>query len=576
MPTIPQLQRRTVQTSQQVTRAGVADISGLGRTIGQGIEEVLDARDQYQYDKAASDFSILKQKHDRDFDEDQDFGTMEDRWQEGMDDKFKGILEGISNPTARARFSAQHRPRIEAGRGVIRQRAMGIEKDFERNEVNARMNALKGIVLTGNPKDVQQSVIDGENMVDSAVARGFYGFEEAGELKRIWKQDSAEAFISARDTGEQMQALLDSGIADNLSVEQKIALGKQADAKIVKAKANDMVDALGRDFTKRELYAVSDQIDDDNLRLAVESRGKSVWANQQNANIEEQEDYFQDQYLPVLTGEQTLDPKTPEFLALPSDMQANLLKAESAKHDPPKNSNWRVQDRLNELNARKDYKTLRDVFLNNVHLLDPVDRDKWSKISMTGEVPEEYKSSFTIDQIIQGRLAEFNVTKSKDKWIVRDQINDWRRAKADAGNTPSDREIEDQINVAVSKVQLDPGATWFREEELYYKLDEAEQKKLVENTLTDFNDASDNQLNMVMDNVLDDTVEDKILAQALQAGLAAPARLDESVREKLALRVTDVDPQLSNEIMQEAIKVTGASLNPLQFLEVYERARKSQ
>ena len=331
---------------------GLADV---GRTAAAGIEQVAQARsarDRYQIAAANSKFSILKNAQDNAYDEDEDYETIEERWAENMNQGYNEILEGISNPEARNFFALENEPRIAAGRAKMNDVAFRKETDVQRGNVNSQLNGLREVGLGNDEESSRVAVQNATDIIEAAVATGYYSHEEGGKVLEAWKQDTANGYIRMQ-APEDRVAALNSPMADHIPSDDKAVLMREAKDAVLNNKAVDMVDALGEDFSARELYENTDKIEDTKLRLKAEQRGEAVLAKREAREQEEAEEFHQDEYLPVLLGEKELDVNTEEFRKLPTRLQDNLISAQQAKTAPRKKSDPWIQDTMIRMHQRR-------------------------------------------------------------------------------------------------------------------------------------------------------------------------------------------------------------------------------
>ena len=593
MPTIPSLERRTVTPQTRISSVDTGGAASLGRVVAAGVKDILDTRDRYQLADAASKFSIMKHKQDSAYDEDMDYETIESRWDASMNDGLDEILQGISNPEARNFFAMESRTKIAAGKEKINNIAFSKERDVKRSEINTHLNGLREVVLGGDPEASRQAIADAEGLYAASVAKGYHGAEEAGNTIKAWKVDAAEAYVFTQDPKSQLEALHAPYVKDNIPSDRWKAIERNVKGNVTRQTASDMVDELGSDFSPDDLYEAANSIKDIELRAQVESRGEEVLGNRKAAKAFNDEKFFQETYLPVAMGDQELDVKSKEFLSASPQMQTNLLAAEAAKNAPPKHTSYDIVSTMNEKIRDKDWSGVRELLLTQRKFIDPVDFDKWSKISNEGDIPEEYKMAITLDQLILGKLNGEGITSNKEKYLVHDKVNRWRRKEIESGRgEPSDAAIEDFIDGKLKKVQLDPGyfSIW-TEEKAFYELTPEDRKRLTANTLEEAKNAPDMQLNVVLNEVLDDTVDAKTLAKALRVGAEqsqvmsddGESRIKPVMQAKIAARIANREPDVYQKILEEyqaAVLQTKdifvQSMPPRAFLKEYLNAKQDK
>ncbi len=576
MPTIPRLERRTVTPSSRVSSVSTPDISSVGTALGGAIERVRDKRTQYELADARSKLSILSHQQNNAYDNDDDYATIGERWDQSMSKGVDDIASGISDPEARNFFMMDARERVEASRPRINAVAFSKERDVKRADMNTHLNGLREIVMGDDIEAAQQAISDAKDLYDGAAAAGYVGHEEGTKTIELWKQDSAIGRVRKVAPKDRTKLLKDPVITANIPSDKLAELQREADDAVLDEQAMETVDTLG-DFSLATLYRTTDNISDPDLRRKVEARGEEVFKNRRTAKMEQAEEFHQQEFVPVLLGEKELDTNSNEFRALPTNLQADLIRADAARKEPAKKTDPWIGDKLNELYFTKDFVGLREYYKNNIGNMSAADQAKWSKISWQGVVPTEWKSKFTDTQMIYAELSrggkKVDVT-TKDQ--VTQIINDWHESQIENGVNVTDKDVLAKIKETVATVELDPSAMWLKGERKYYTLTPEERDELTTNTMKSPSEVEDNQLNIVIRDVLENRNDTKLFTDAARVGLSNPERLDQRNQKALAEKIAEFDPDLTAEIMTTAVNAVGRTPSAEEFLRLYERARKSQ
>ncbi len=102
---------------------GVAPVTGLNvRDVGAGFDMVAGALDEQrekidrsQLAKAESDFLVLKAKQDNAYDQDEDYRTIQERYQGQMEEGLGKIATTIENAQLRNEFVSRYRVSVVEG-----------------------------------------------------------------------------------------------------------------------------------------------------------------------------------------------------------------------------------------------------------------------------------------------------------------------------------------------------------------------------------------------------------------------------------------------------------------------------
>lgn len=583
MPTIPSLERRTVTPSSRVTNVGVADIGSVGRELGGAIDrtrarvdEAAQKKTRYELADASSKLNILAHQQNNAYERDNDYATIPDRWDESWSEGTDEIASKISDPEARNAFMMQAAEQKEANRARITQLAFGKERDVKRSEMNTQYNALRDIVISGDATQAANAIKSMEDLARAGVENDYYDHEEGGKLTQTWRQDAAIGRIEAIPPSDRVKALEDPLVLANIPADKLAMLRRTADDEVLDEQAMAAVDGLGSEFSLSRLYDMSDNISDPDLRKKVESRGETQFKQRRNAKMEQAEEFHQNEFVPVLLGEKELDTNSPEFRKLPVNYQTSLIKATEAKDSPAKRTDPWVQDKMMELYTKQNFTELREFYVSNIGKMSGSDQAKWSKVSWDGVVPDEWKSKFTVQQRIVGELKGAEITDVNAKDNVMKVVNDWHEEQIESGVKVTDKDIQAKIKESIATVELDPTAYFFKGEKNYYKLTPEERETMVGTTLKSYDKVSDDQLNIVLRDVLENRNDLKEMKNIVQIGLSNPDRLSKQNQQALIDNLFEFDGELPSRVYSDAVNETGQPPSPVEFLKRYENARKSQ
>lgn len=579
MPTIPSLERRTVTPSSRVSNVAVADISSVGRELTGAITRVTDKRDQYELADAKTKFSILSHQQNNAYDQDDEYETIPQRWDENMSKGVDEIAAKISNPEARNFFMMEARERVEASRPRISQVAFSKERDVKRADMNTTLNGLREIVLGKDEEAARIAIEDAKNLYSAAAERGYVDHEEGVKTIQAWKQDAAVGRIRMLAPEDRAKVLKDPLVTANIQSDQLAELQRETDDAVLDQQADGIVSNLGFGFSRMQAYKVSSKIKDTKLKKKVEGRIKDVLGQQQAAEREQMEDYHQKWFAPTVLGEKELNTKDPEFMALDADLQASLIKVNQTRNTPKEHTNPALYETLITLERNKDWKTLRETVNKAIedNQMSSSDIAKYMRISIEGDIPEEWESKFSLDQQIAGKLSQFgDHFTADDKIRVRGFVNDWHRDQVENGNIVTDEQLTKKIKEFTTEVDLNPNRfriPFTKGTESFAKLDYEDRVKLINNTLTDVKKVSDNQFGLVISQISmgngpsEDEDGNSIDTKAIEVGAKNYQRLNDESQKSLVGFVRKVDSKAANLVQQELIKELGKKPSAEQFLE---------
>ncbi len=187
-------------------RAGAA-LSQAGQNLGKGITElgtagadVLLDKARYEYATAHADFLSRQIDINSSLEHDQDYATLQQRYEKGVSDARDQAAARISMPAMRARFLEATQPEVERGVAAIKDRAFRLEGDSNVAYVSQQGDKFidQG---TAAPSDTerQDRIIKAYGaQVDGLQARGFITAEQALAMKRDWAHRYALADGVAR------------------------------------------------------------------------------------------------------------------------------------------------------------------------------------------------------------------------------------------------------------------------------------------------------------------------------------------------------------------------------------------
>ena len=560
MPTIPQLERRTINPQTRIATVDPRGAAALGRSIGQGVEDVRGAfkdakakSDRFELADAASKFAILKNQQDNAYDEgDLEYETIPDRYALNVDEGLSEIAGGISNPELRNMFMMEQRPKVAAGTERMKNVAFGIETQVQRANINSRLNGLREIILGDNEADRSDAINNVKDVLSAAMDKGYYSPEEFVKIEKAFTVDAALGWVDTLPVSKQRDALNSQMAKDNIpeDIRAKKLRGLE-DAEVLE-QAQD----IARSLVDRPLEEQLRESRKYSGKLYEEVKSQLDYENAKTKKIKLNTDQtlHQDWYMKVVTGDegytledlQSKDNK--DFLKLEVEFQKDLLSAARATITSSQrtSSDAAVIDKLHELNTNKKFEELRRYYKDNVGKLDSTDMDMWSKISNEGIIPPEYESKFTLVQQIDMAIADVDMKDIDLKQQVRLRMKEWDQAYFKKHQEDPDQSaIDNKLKNVIRDVTLgDKGVFgysppkeqetgWGNETKPRIKMSSEEMTTLANETIGNPEGATKNNLNLVIGEVLEMEPEGADLGQVMEVGFSQFEQLEDYPKELL-------------------------------------------
>jgi len=190
----------------------------------------------------------------------------------------------------------------------------------------------------------------------------------------------------------------------------------------------------------------------------MEKRFDYDFGKKEKAVVESRSKLFDKYFLPVRSGESTVDQIPREDLEQMSPAQQNsLFSAQSTSVAKSKISfNVSHEDQLNGLLQTKKFQDLRRYFIENAGEMSDSQNKAWSKVSLEGVVPQDVKSLFSATASIDIKVPGY--TKER-KGALKEAVNTWYQDYQDkTGQVPTD----DLIDKQTDRMIMEYGTTgWF-------------------------------------------------------------------------------------------------------------------
>lgn len=582
MPIIPSLERRTVTPQTRIATVDPRGAAALGRTIGQGIEDVRGAykeakekSDRYELATAASKFSIMKNQQDNAYDEgDLEYNTIPDRYALNVDEGLNEIAAGISNPELRNMFILENKPKVAAGIERMKNVAFGIETQVQRANINSRLNGLREVILGGEDGDRSDAINNVKDILAAAMDKGYYTPEEFVNIEKAFTVDAAIGWVDTLPISKQRDALNSEMAVENIPEDIRAKKLRGLEDREVLEQAQSIARTLidkpldeqlreSRKFSGKLYEALKSQLDYENAKT------KKVKLNADQT-------LHQDWYMKVVTGDEgytleDLESKdNKEFLQLEVEYQKDLLRAAKAAITSSQriSSDAAVIDKLHSLNANKKFEELRRYYKDNVDKLDSTDMDTWSKISNEGIVPPEYKPLFTMIQMVDQKLAAEGIKNVEDSLKVRNKLSDWYKKEFDRlQKEPDPDKMEKKIEDYIKEVTIPDSGYFFDTDKRAFDTTEEEFFKMGAKFFEDNSEMDDETFKFTSRELLNrysDSPEDRF--NAIGTTLTRVNEFDEAEQEELFLYIQKHEPKIFDAVYNAFAK-RNMNVTPEEFMQ---------
>lgn len=237
---IPQSDRRLTRIStgasdQANINAARTNAAGLGRIaeglgdISASLEKVEQGKQELAYQDARAKFLISKAHADAAFDEDTQWQTQENRYNETLGKTRGDLAAGITNPEYRKRFEADTAVDMATG-------SIGIRRNAREKEVNQGVASLNNLVQQNvdaavaarDPADREKFLQSSMSAIDGAVAARYISPETAVESKRKVAQSYSTRYFETVGPETALTQLIPNSPQTG-QVDQQVMLSNDAE-----------------------------------------------------------------------------------------------------------------------------------------------------------------------------------------------------------------------------------------------------------------------------------------------------------------------------------------------------------
>jgi hypothetical protein len=416
-----------------------------------------------------------------DFDRDEDYNTMPDRYEKKARERLGEIADSIGDPRAKAMFLEGQEAVVQAGIVRIKDKAFGIEKDFMRAGVDEQLLAEENNVITGDAEAVDRAML----IIDGGAGADYLTAEEAQSAKATFKTNSAVKWLESIDPTKRLAALKEP-LADNLPPDVRAKMTREAEVAQRSSVAQAEVDTLLADpeMDRTKGMAAIAKITDTSMRDETQRRFDYGLSAQNAAKSEAGLKAYESITSGFYTFNGTsLDERSGYLDQIRiSDQWTNMNAAQRSNveklilsSEPPSRSSTSTLVELNLLSQNpSNPQALLTYFSEHESELSESDRARWQKIAAEPD-KLEYKSLRTAVSALNNKLDRSNINNDVDRSVYTEAFHDWHEQYYESNQKmPDEAAIERKMDNLLIETRNVPGSFYGTNTKRIYKLSPSE------------------------------------------------------------------------------------------------------
>jgi hypothetical protein len=440
-------------------------VSGIGSDVFKLGQQKADTQDRYDLALAKSKWVGARATAESEFDGDKEFGTMENRYRDGLTKQMDDIGGGIRNAQLREQFRLQQESDLDLGSVRIQGKAWGVEKDHHKGLLIEDLNSLRESALKMNSAEAIETM---QERIDAASEMGYLSDTEAATLRQKNAVDYAVSKVEMAPASER-EDLLKTPLGKYIPADKAQAIREKAKAERIENESMLTVDVwMAGGLSLDQGMTEASKIKDPDVRKATEERFKLQYQVEKKVVQDEQNDLYQDYASQIENGEVSYDniPRDDRD-KMTAIQRSNLQKvaADKATGKPVK-TDIPTYDHLNVLLGNKDYTEARQYYLDNYPKLSQSDRKAYSKITVDAmNESVEIESFFTKKEYLKTAAKQAGVGTSESV-VLQQRLDQWYQGYqiANDGKVPSDPDVQTTIDNLLLKR---PDTGWFTDDFMF-------------------------------------------------------------------------------------------------------------
>ena len=191
------------------------DGAAMGRALeksGEGIrksgEDKYQAATRFEYERAKSHLLISSIEAENELENDQDFGTYEERYGTRMTKARDDAAKLLTDPAMREMFAIESDEMMARGMAGIKGKVKRKEIDFGRATLDEQLNQNTQFALqTTDPEKRRQLIAASDGLIEGAFSRGYLGAEEGVMKRRKYSEDFGKNWVALQDPDKVAELL---------------------------------------------------------------------------------------------------------------------------------------------------------------------------------------------------------------------------------------------------------------------------------------------------------------------------------------------------------------------------------
>ncbi len=425
--------RSTVVTPRADTRGQDALVSTISN-ISQRRNERLDASSLH---KAKIHFQKAKLEADAAFDQDPDFETYQERYDEKMKTAMSSALDLVRNPGDRERFSSDMSLYRAQGNQMMIAKAFGKEVDKGLADLDETLTiGRENYLRSSNQQDKQFAIDTANEAINAAELATHIDADKAQKMRQNLALDLAIASVETAPPENQLKLLKSrAGVMEYMPLDVRKKMMKNAEAQLGAQKSLDLANTIREEGgTREERLAKVHKIKDPKVKAGVKSQVINDFNLEKTSDGEARYAVYDEAAKGLLAGKDL-----PSFIVeMPDKWNSLEAKEQSAlinmsQTKTPSTTNFAAYHKLNQL-KQKDKVEAYHFFLDNVSSFSASDAKSESDY-FTG-LGEEPKPLFSMKETFNKKAKVLNV-KDEDlglaEYRIQEEYGTW--AKANPGET---------------------------------------------------------------------------------------------------------------------------------------------
>jgi hypothetical protein len=468
-------QDRSTVVTPRVDTSGQNKLASAISNISQGMNERLDASSLH---KAKIHFQKAKLEADAAFDQDPDFETYQQRYDEKMKTAMSDAADLVRNPKDRDIFSRDMSLYRAQGNQMMIAKAFGKEAEKGLADLDETLTIGRENYLRSSNQDDKQFAIDTVNeAINAAEESTHIDADKAQAMRQALALDLAIASVEAAPPEKQIELLKSrSGVMEYMPLDVRAKMLKNAETQFSAQTALDTANLIREEGgTREERLDKVHKIKDPKVKAATKSQVINDFNLEKTSEGEEKYSIYDEAAKGLIAGgdlSSYIAQNPDQWNKLGSKEQSALIGMTTSR--TPSKTDFSVYHKLNQLKQQDKVKAYH-YFLDNVSAFSIGDAKSESDY-FTG-LAEEPKPLFSMKETFTKRAKILNI-KDEDLGLaiyrIQEEYNTWQ--KANPGGDMTLAEENATVNAVFDKVV--GSSPWYASDKRAFELPKADVDKV--------------------------------------------------------------------------------------------------